>query len=45
MPDGTCRTIKFQYQKNSLSNFVSNGSLGATGVIEYEDKETDIGNV
>lgn len=33
MPNGTCRTIKYQYQKNSVSNFESDGSFGATGVI------------
>ncbi len=30
---GTCRTIKNQYQKNSVANFRSQGSFGATGVI------------
>ncbi len=34
MPDGTCRTIKNQYYKNSVSNFLSTGTFGATGVIE-----------
>lgn len=33
MPDGTCRTIKNQYQKNSIKNFMSTGSWGATAVI------------
>ena len=33
MPDGTCRTIKYQYFKNSVGNFLSHGSFGATGVI------------
>lgn len=39
MPDGTCRTIKAQYYKNSLGNFIRGGGYGATGVIEimYED--------
>lgn len=37
MPDGTCRTIKHQYYKNSIKNFISKGSYGATGVIEYEE--------
>ena len=34
MPNGTCRTIKNQYYKNSISNFESTGTFGATGVIE-----------
>lgn len=34
MPNGTCRTLKNQYYKNSISNFESIGSFGATGVIE-----------
>lgn len=34
MPNGTCRTIKNQYFKNSISNFMSTGTFGATGVIE-----------
>lgn len=33
MPNGTCRTIKYQYFKNSMGNFLSHGSFGATGVI------------
>lgn len=33
MPNGTCRTIKNQYYKNSIANFESQGSFGATGVI------------
>lgn len=32
--DGTCRTIKAQYYKNSLANFVREDGLGATCVIE-----------
>lgn len=36
MPDGTCRTIKAQYQQSSLANFVRGGTFGATGVIEIE---------
>lgn len=38
--DGTCRTIKSQYYKNALANFVRGGGYGATAVIEYET-ETD----
>lgn len=33
MPDGTCRTIKNQYFKNSIQNFDSQGTFGATGVV------------
>ena len=33
MPNGTARTIKYQYQKNSIGNFLSQGSFGATGVL------------
>lgn len=33
MPDGTCRTIKSQYEKNSIGNFVNQSSFGATGMI------------
>ena len=32
MPDGTCRTLKYQYQKNSSANFNNKGSRGATAV-------------
>lgn len=28
-----CRTIKAQYQKNGIANFVRGGSFGATAVI------------
>ena len=31
--DGTCRTLKSQYYKNSLANFIRRGGYGATGVI------------
>ena len=30
MDDGSCRTIKNQYQKNSVANFTQQGSRGAT---------------
>lgn len=33
MPDGTCRTIKSQYFKNSIQNFENQSSYGATGII------------
>lgn len=36
MPDGTCRTLKYQYQKNGIANFIRQGSFAATGVIEIE---------
>lgn len=32
MPDGTCRTLKYQYQKNNSLNFNSDGDHGATAV-------------
>ena len=44
MPNGTCRTIKSQYQKNSVDNFIRGGSYGATCVIrkiKYETKENN----
>lgn len=34
MPDGTARTIKQQYHKNSTANFLRTDSFGATGVLE-----------
>ena len=35
MPDGSCRTIKAQYQQSSTANFIrSGGGYAATGVIE-----------
>lgn len=41
MEDGTARTIKNQYFKNSTENFLSHGTFGATGVIEiYEIRES-----
>lgn len=36
MPDGTCRTIKSQYQNNTVQNFESQGSFGATEVVNVE---------
>lgn len=33
MPDGTCRTIKNQYFKNSQANFIKQTDQGATAVI------------
>ena len=37
MPDGSCRTIKNQYYKNSLSNFIRDGTYGATGGIKMSN--------
>jgi len=39
MPDGTCRTLKSQYFKNSVANFLHDGTWGATAVIVYEDEQ------
>ena len=36
MPDGTCRTIKAQYYKNSLANFLRGGGYGASAVAVCE---------
>lgn len=43
MPDGSCRTVKAQYQQTSLANFIRGGGYGATGVIEivYESDNED----
>lgn len=27
MPDGTCRTLKAQYQQSSLANFIRGGGM------------------
>lgn len=37
MPDGSCRTLKSQYHKNSIGNFESQGSFGATGVLRRKE--------
>ena len=34
--EGVVRTIKAQYYKNSLANFIRQDGLGATAVIEME---------
>lgn len=40
--DGTSWTIKSQYHKISIANFIRHrGGYGATGVIEYESDESD----
>ena len=41
--DGTCRTIKHQYYKNSYANFIRTGDMGATGV--EIAKVINVGNV
>ena len=39
--NGTARTIKSQYHKTSVANFVSETTFGATGVIrKYEHKKS-----
>lgn len=40
-PDGSCKTIKAQYYKNGVANFVRGGHYGATGVIEYYEQQCD----
>lgn len=46
---GIARTIKANYYKQSLANFTRGGSMGATGVIEYDNNgrhsEDDTGRV
>lgn len=47
MPDGSCRTIKAQYQQTSVANLIrSGGGYAATGVIEivYEMEMEDTGH-
>ena len=34
--EGVVRTIKAQYYKNSLANFIRQDGLGATAVMEFE---------
>ena len=43
MPDGSCRTVKAQYQQTSLANLIRSGGYAATGVIEivYETDTDD----
>lgn len=41
-PDGTARTIKANYHKVSLDNFVrGGGTFAQTGVIEYGTESKD----
>ena len=37
--DGFCRTLKYQYQKNSVENLLRTGSYGCSGAIEYVKPE------
>lgn len=39
MPDGTCRTLKAQYQQTSKANLMRTGSFGATGVKNIDDEK------
>ena len=43
MPEGSCRTVKAQYQQTSLANLIRSGGYAATGVIEivYETNAID----
>jgi hypothetical protein len=34
----TARTIKAQYFKNGVANFIRSDGLGATAVMEYEER-------
>lgn len=46
MPDGTCRTIKSQYEQTSQANMSRGSTFGATGVIvRYERDKDDSGRV
>ena len=43
--DGSCKTIKAQYQQSSLANFVrGGGTWGATGVMVIEEDEDNTSN-
>lgn len=42
MEDGTCRTLKNQYAKNSIANFESQGTWGATGVIAIDEQNMNV---
>lgn len=37
--DGVARTVKAQYHKNGMANFMRTDALGATGVIRYGNRE------
>lgn len=38
--DGTSRTIKAQYYKNSMANYARQDSFGSTGVIEIYEEDS-----
>ena len=42
--DGTCRTIKAQYQQSSRANFARQDGLGATGVVQIGNIYPDTDN-
>lgn len=42
MPDGSSRTIKEQYQKNSSANFIRGDGFGATGVELFDGEGEEI---
>jgi site-specific DNA-cytosine methylase len=42
--DGTCRTIKAQYQQSSRANFTRQDGLGATGVVQIGNIYPDTDN-
>ena len=42
MPDGSCRTIKQQYYKNSGANFLRSGSYAATGGVDIRMNENNV---
>jgi len=49
MPDGTCRTIKSQYYKNSVSNFVRGGhtvqqELSGSGKENHHPRKSKTGS-
>ena len=39
MPYGTCRTIKAQYNKSSVANFIRRDAFAVTGVMEIYETE------
>lgn len=38
MPDGTCRTIKANYQRQSMANFLRGGGYGATAIAVLDSR-------
>lgn len=43
--DGTCRTLKAQYYKNGMANFIRDDGLGATAVKVFEPRIYQVGNI